>query len=312
MQEAVLFASHYESLVYFAHALEILLHAVLEDEADEADSRPVTPRFALPHLAPEAGTGSDIASGHPSTYGSTEFEGVLPLVVDFLDHFPDALQVVVGCARKTEVRRWGFLFDIVGPPRGLFEKSLERGLLKIAASYLLVLHNLDPLEQSSKDTIRLFKAAMTAQDWPVRAIIFAINVPADPSAGAVVQGAPTLPLLARPHRVDPSDRPARSWRPPSRLRAALFASDASSPSDQLGSSWHRAFGRTSGLLVAAHLAQGRTSLAFAALRRRRKRPTDGQGTITVLSDDVGLDLAGRPRIWLVAGEGGDERCADRL
>lgn len=171
MQEAVLFASHYESLVYFAHALEILLHGVLEDEADEAESRPLTPKLPQGRLKMESGAGSDIASGNPSTYNFTEAEGVLPLVVDFLDHFPDALQVVVGCARKTEVRRWSFLFDIVGPPRGLFEKSLERGLLKIAASYLLVLHNLDPLEQSSKDTIRLFKAAMVAQDWLVRSFL---------------------------------------------------------------------------------------------------------------------------------------------
>ncbi|EGG05324.1 uncharacterized protein MELLADRAFT_107549 [Melampsora larici-populina 98AG31] len=92
-------------------------------------------------------------------------ERVLPLVVEFLDHFQEALQVVVGCARKTDVKQWGYLFSVVGKPRNLFEKSLEQGLLKIAASYLLVLHNLDPLEQSSRDTIRLYKAAMAAKDW---------------------------------------------------------------------------------------------------------------------------------------------------
>ena len=32
--DAVFFAASYQDLVYFAHALEILLHAVLEDEAD--------------------------------------------------------------------------------------------------------------------------------------------------------------------------------------------------------------------------------------------------------------------------------------
>ncbi|GAA5891765.1 hypothetical protein JCM5296_001855 [Sporobolomyces johnsonii] len=143
-KEAVLFASHYQHLVYFAHALEILLHAVLEDEADAAASSP------------------KLANGEKK---DDEEEGVLPRVVEFLDHFDESLQVVVNCARKTEVARWEFLFNVVGKPRELFEKCMAAGFLKVAASYLLVLHNLEPLEQSSKDTVRLLKAAMEAGEW---------------------------------------------------------------------------------------------------------------------------------------------------
>lgn len=99
----MLFASHYQPLVYFAHALEILLHAVLEDEADARPSRPSTP---VPPIDEE--------------------QAVLPRVVEFLDHFDEALQVVVGCARKTEVARWSFLFDVVGKPRDLFEVRFLR------------------------------------------------------------------------------------------------------------------------------------------------------------------------------------------
>ncbi|TKA57063.1 hypothetical protein B0A53_01019 [Rhodotorula sp. CCFEE 5036] len=130
LREAVLFASHYSHLIYFSHALEVLLHEVLEDEVE-------------------------VANRH----------GVLPRVVEFLDHFEESLQVVVNCARKTEVTRWEFLFDVVGKPRDLFEKCVAAGFLKVAASYLLVLHNLEPLEQSSKDTVRLLQAAMAAEDW---------------------------------------------------------------------------------------------------------------------------------------------------
>lgn len=85
------FASHYQHLVFFAHALEILLHTVVESEATGEDS-------------------------------TTNMEDSnLPSVIEFLDHFDVALDVVVGCARKTEMTRWRRLFDIVGDPKALFE-----------------------------------------------------------------------------------------------------------------------------------------------------------------------------------------------
>lgn len=106
---ALTFAMNYNKIVYFAHSLEILLHSVLENEVDT---------------------------------GTKD----LPLVVEFLDHFHESLNVIVGCARKTEVDHWGVLFDVVGEPRGLFETCLKEGLLKTAAAYLLVLQNLEELD----------------------------------------------------------------------------------------------------------------------------------------------------------------------
>jgi hypothetical protein len=111
LAQALALAANYAELVYFAHALEILLHSVLEEEVD---------------------SGLD----------------TLPLVITFLDHFPESLDVVVGCARKTEVERWSMLFDTVGKPRELFEKCLENGSLRTAASYLLVLHTLEELDDA--------------------------------------------------------------------------------------------------------------------------------------------------------------------
>lgn len=95
VREAVLFASHYQHLVFFAHALEILLHTVVEAEAEFSD--------ALDSEAQQA--------------------SVLPATIEFLDHFDACLDVVVGCARKTEVTRWPRLFNIVGNPKSLFEVS---------------------------------------------------------------------------------------------------------------------------------------------------------------------------------------------
>lgn len=90
-EDAVTFASYYKELTFFAHALEILLHTIVEAEAD-----------------------SESIQTNPTS-------GVLPAVIEFLDHFDAALDVVVGCARKTEMTRWRRLFDIVGNPKGLFE-----------------------------------------------------------------------------------------------------------------------------------------------------------------------------------------------
>lgn len=89
VKDAVAFASSYKNLVFFAHALEILLHTVIE---------------------------SDTTNGN-------EADTLLTTVVEFLDHFDVSLDVVVGCARKTEMTRWRRLFNVVGNPKQLFEVS---------------------------------------------------------------------------------------------------------------------------------------------------------------------------------------------
>ncbi|KAG0258412.1 hypothetical protein DFQ27_004650 [Actinomortierella ambigua] len=129
------FAKHYQELGYFGHALEMLLHNVLEDEAE-------------------------------SEIGFDE-GAVLPKVVQFLQQFPTLfLEVVVSCARKTEVALWEYLFTIVGNPKDLFEQCLASDQLKTATSYLLILHTLEPLQHTtSQDTVRLLERTLQAQDY---------------------------------------------------------------------------------------------------------------------------------------------------
>ncbi|KAF8542696.1 RIC1-domain-containing protein [Trichophaea hybrida] len=129
---AVELARNYEALVYFPHALEVLLHDVLDEEADTSPK-------------PE--------------------DAVLPEVIQFLTHFPHYLDVIVRCTRKTEVASWKHLFSVVGSPQVLFEESLSRGLLKTAGGYLLILHTLEQLSSSSKDMVRLFARAVQEGDW---------------------------------------------------------------------------------------------------------------------------------------------------
>ncbi|KAL4069425.1 RIC1-domain-containing protein [Scleroderma citrinum] len=134
-QEAVQLAAHYQHLVFFAHALEILLHTIVESEVS-AESK-----------------------------DDESAKTVLPAVIQFLDHFDVALDVVVGCARKTEVTSWRRLFNVVGNPQHLFELCLATGRLKTAGSYLLVLHNLEQLDENNGGAIRLLRSAIDAQDW---------------------------------------------------------------------------------------------------------------------------------------------------
>ena len=132
--EALQLAQQYEHLEYFAHALEVLLHHVLDEEVD-----------ANPTPAPE--------------------HAILPRVLSLLSSFKQYLDIVVQCTRKTEVRSWRTLFAYLPPPQELFEESLQRGSLKTAGGYLLILHTFDELATASEQSVRLLSRAMVEEDW---------------------------------------------------------------------------------------------------------------------------------------------------
>lgn len=129
---ALRLAQQYQHLAYFAHALEVLLHEVLDEEVDSAPK-------------PEA--------------------AVLPRVLSLLSSFRAYLDIVVQCTRKTEVRSWRTLFAYLPPPQELFEESLLRGSLKTAGGYLLILHTFDELATASEQGVRLLRQAMQEGDW---------------------------------------------------------------------------------------------------------------------------------------------------
>ncbi|KAI9700222.1 MAG: hypothetical protein M1820_006890 [Bogoriella megaspora] len=130
---AALHLSHqYQKLPYFPHALEILLHNVLDEEVESTPS-------------PEA--------------------ALLPSVLSFLSSFPQYLDIIVQCTRKTEVRSWRTLFAHLPSPQQLFEESLSAGSLKTAGGYLLVLHNLEELHSGADQSLRLLRRAIEEHDW---------------------------------------------------------------------------------------------------------------------------------------------------
>ncbi|KAF9869805.1 hypothetical protein CkaCkLH20_12722 [Colletotrichum karsti] len=130
--DAVKLSEQYQNLEYFAHALEILLHKVLDDEVDSGP-------------APE--------------------DAILPRVLSLLSSFKQYLDIVVQCTRKTEVRQWRTLFAYLPPVQELFEESLQRGSLKTAGGYLIILHTLDELGSASEQTVRLLSRAMKEGDY---------------------------------------------------------------------------------------------------------------------------------------------------
>lgn len=119
-------ANSCSSLPYFPHSLELLLHGVLEEEA--------SPSQAIP-------------------------DPLLPRVIQFIREFPVFLEIVVHCARKTELALWPHLFQIVGNPKDLFQECIDSDKLSIAASYIIVLHNLEQKSISKQYATTLLNKA---------------------------------------------------------------------------------------------------------------------------------------------------------
>lgn len=121
------------SLPYFPHSLELLLHEVLEEEATSKDPIP---------------------------------DAQLPSVVEFIREFPGVwARAVVQCARKTEIALWPYLFSVAGPPKKLLQDCLQRQQLDTAASYLIILQNLEPSSVSRQYATLLLDAALEQGRW---------------------------------------------------------------------------------------------------------------------------------------------------
>ncbi|XP_076060554.1 guanine nucleotide exchange factor subunit Rich isoform X2 [Oratosquilla oratoria] len=125
-------ANSCRDLPYFPHSLELLLHEVLEEEATSKDPLP---------------------------------DSLLPRVIEFIREFPVYLQTVVQCARKIELALWRCLFLSAGTPRDLFQQALSKGQLETAASYLIILQNMESASISRQLATRLLDSTLEAGKW---------------------------------------------------------------------------------------------------------------------------------------------------
>jgi hypothetical protein len=81
----------YRYLPYFLHIIELLVHKILEEEANMSENEKKTL--------------------------------ILADVINFIEDFPEFLKIISHCTRKSEVAIWPYLFSVVGHPRDLYEVS---------------------------------------------------------------------------------------------------------------------------------------------------------------------------------------------
>ncbi|KAK5946968.1 WD40 repeat protein [Knufia obscura] len=121
-------AHQYQNLTYFPHALEILLHIVLDDEPDRRKNK----------------TASDD-------------HGALPAILSFLQMVlspENYLTTIVQCVRKTEFSFWQYLFARLPLPETMFEQAIALNDLKTASGYLIVIQTFEEEQEEELDNGR--------------------------------------------------------------------------------------------------------------------------------------------------------------
>lgn len=90
----------------------------------------------------------------------------LPTILDFLSNFPNNLDIILQCTRKTELRSWRTLFAHLPPPVHLFEQALQAGDLKTAGGYLLVLQQHQADAEEADDAVNDVNGTSTLSFLP--------------------------------------------------------------------------------------------------------------------------------------------------
>ncbi|KAL2412544.1 hypothetical protein ABEF91_000612 [Exophiala dermatitidis] len=178
-------AYQYQHLSYFPHALEILLHNILDDEVDR--TRKAKRRIVN-------------SNNDEQVEAPDQDPGPLPAVLSFLQLvLPPTtyLSTVVQCIRKTELSSWKTLFAHLPPALTLFEQALDLEDLKTATGFLIVLQGLEEDADDESGTygarkdkfegyvIRLMKLARQKSDFELCSELARFMMGIDPQGDAL-------------------------------------------------------------------------------------------------------------------------------
>ncbi|VDN30539.1 unnamed protein product [Gongylonema pulchrum] len=122
---------------------------------------------------------------------------LLPRIVAFIQEFPNYLQTIAHCARKTELALWQALFAVTGHPRELFEKCIRDGQLETAVSFLIILQNMESSSASQEHATILLEEALSKRQWLIARDIVRFLRAIDPSD---IDGSPRTPPCQKTHR----------------------------------------------------------------------------------------------------------------
>ncbi|KAJ2477172.1 WD40 repeat protein [Coemansia sp. RSA 2320] len=142
-QDALMYAACFEHLEFFSHAMEILLHEVLEREMDRRKSIDIDPSMSQQ---------------------TAEADAVLPRVVGLLENFSAFHEIVVHCARKTEAAFWSHLFACVGGPERFFRQCLNSNHLETATQSLIILQTLEPASVNEENIMALLAKVVAVKN----------------------------------------------------------------------------------------------------------------------------------------------------
>ena len=87
-------------------------------------------------------------------------EKLLSIVCKFLSNFRTYPEIIVRCARKTDVSHWDKLFTHAGVPMNLFTMCLQRNFISSAGSYLRIIQIIHSMKQAKKAGHLLLEAVI--------------------------------------------------------------------------------------------------------------------------------------------------------
>jgi RAB6A-GEF complex partner protein 1 len=212
-------ANQYQHLSYFPHALEILLHHVLDDEHD--DNSRTKPK----------GMADDVSQPQTPLTPTLPPPEPLPSVLSFLQILLSPttyLSTIVSCIRKTELSYWQTLFDHLPPALTMFEQALELEDLKTASGLLIILQGLEENDGDSdgsnekrsefeleKQVVRLMKVAREKGDFELCSELARFMMGVDPRGDALRRVIVSVGFKQKSTHLDPSDRAGLALRVPS-------------------------------------------------------------------------------------------------